>query len=315
MTIPATQTGAVVSVNVSEEKGTVKQPVPEGVVAEHGIEGDAHAGDWHRQVSLLATESIERFSREAGREIAPGEFAENVTTRGVDFLGIGVFDRIAIGAVSLEVTQLGKVCHGDACAIFREVGQCVMPKEGIFCRVLSGGAIRPGDEVVHTARPLRIEVITLSDRASRGVYEDRSGPRVVERLEEFFGQTRWHLEVERNVLPDDAATLRAELEAARDAGVDAVITTGGTGVGPRDVTPDVVAALADKLIPGIMEHIRVKYGADKPNALLSRSIAAILGGTVVYTLPGSVKAVDEYMGEILRTLEHVLVMVHGLDTH
>jgi len=315
MTSTPTQSGSVVSVNVSEQKGTIKRPVPEALVNRHGIEGDAHAGEWHRQVSLLAVESIERFSAQAGRAFRPGEFAENVTTRGIDFLGIAVLDRITIGAVELEVTQLGKVCHGDDCAIFREVGRCVMPKEGIFCRVLAGGPMRPGDRVVHTPRPLRFRVITVSDRASRGVYEDRSGPRVEQRLDEFFAGKRWHLEVDRTVLPDEADTLEADLETARASGVDVVIATGGTGIGPRDVTPDVVAAMADKLIPGIMEHIRVKYGAEKPNALLSRSVAAVLGPTLVYTLPGSVKAVDEYMGEILKTLEHAIAMRHGLDTH
>jgi len=311
----STQSGEVVSVNVCEQKGTIKRPVPGAVVDRLGIEGDAHSGEWHRQVSLLAVESIERFSAEAGRAFRPGEFAENVTTRGVDFLGIAVLDRIAIGAVELEVTQLGKVCHGDDCAVFREVGRCVMPKEGIFCRVLAGGAIRAGDRVVHTPRPLRVRVITVSDRASRGVYEDRSGPRVEHHLDEFFAGKRWHLEVERTVLPDEADALEAELGSARASGVDVLITTGGTGLGPRDVTPDAVAAMADKLIPGIMEHIRVKFGAEKSNALLSRSVAAVLGPTLVYTLPGSVKAVDEYMGEILKTLEHAIAMRHGLDTH
>ena len=311
----STQSGEVVSVNVSEQKGTIKRPVSEAVVNQHGIQGDAHAGEWHRQVSLLAIESIERFSAQAGRAFRPGEFAENVTTRGIDLLGIAVLDRITTGAVELEVTQLGKVCHGDDCAIFREVGRCVMPKEGIFCRVLASGPMRPGDQVVHTPRPLRVRVITVSDRASRGVYEDRGGPRVVQRLDEFFAGKRWHLKVDRTVLPDEADAIKAELDTARASGVDIVITTGGTGVGPCDVTPDVVAAMADKLIPGIMEQIRTKFGAEKPYALLSRSVAAVLGPTLVYTLPGSVKAVDEYMGEILKTLEHAIAMRHGLDTH
>ena len=94
-----------------------------------------------------------------------------------------------------------------------------------------------------------------------------------------------------------------------------MFTTGGTGVGPRDVTPDVVAALADKTIPGIMDAIRIKYGAAKPNALLSRSVAAVIRSTLVYTLPGSVRAVEEYMDEILKTLEHLIFTLHGLDLH
>jgi molybdenum cofactor synthesis domain-containing protein len=155
----------------------------------------------------------------------------------------------------------------------------------------------------------------VSDRASRGDYEDRSGPRLRERLEEFFSGKRWHPEIETRVLPDEARRLTTELRADRDGGVDVIFTTGGTGVGPRDVTPDVVAALADRTIPGIMEHIRVKYGQSNPKALLSRGVAAVLGRTLVYTLPGSVRAVGEYMEEILATLEHTVLMLHGVDAH
>jgi len=309
------ESGCVVSVNVSEETGTIKHPVAKILLDERGIAGDAHAGEWHRQVSLLAVESIERFSAEIGREFQPGEFAENITTRGIDLRAVAILDRLMIGAVELEVTQLGKKCHGGDCAVYREVGRCVMPKEGIFCRVLEGGAVKPGDTLAHHPRPLRIRIITMSDRASRGVYEDRSGPRVKESLEAFFENTPWHPDIESMVLPDDPAALEQALTSARETGVDVVFTTGGTGVGPRDITPDVVMGIADKLIPGIVEHIRFKYGADKPNALLSRSVVAVLGRTLVYTLPGSVKAVSEYMAEIVKTLEHLILTLHGLDVH
>jgi len=309
------ETGRVVSVNLSEQTGTIKQPVPEIVVDGRGVVNDAHAGDWHRQVSLLAIESIERFAAEAGRSIGYGEFAENITTRGVDLARVAVFDRFVVGDVQLEVTQLGKKCHGSECAIFLEIGKCVMPKEGIFCRVITGGTIRAEDEIVYEPRPLRVYIVTLSDRASRGAYTDRSGPRIRECLDAFFKDKRWHTEIESTLLPDDPVRLQETLESVRAAGVDIVITTGGTGVGPKDITPDVVTRMADRLIPGIMEHIRLKYGAEKPNALLSRSVAAVVGETLVFTLPGSVRAVDEYMTEILKTLEHLLFMLHELDTH
>ncbi len=309
-------TGEIMSVNRSVEKGTSKTPVPEIVVNALGVEGDAHAGAWHRQVSLLSMESIDRFSAAAsGRRFACGDFAENITTRGIDLGRVALLDRFSIGSVELEVTQLGKKCHGDGCAIYQEVGRCVMPKEGIFCRVVRGGAVRAGDVIVHAARPFRVLVVTLSDRASRGDYADLSGPRAVHHMEAFCVGKRWRPQIESMVLPDDAERLRAALLSARDGGVDVVVTTGGTGIGPRDITPDVVMSLADKLIPGIMEHIRLAFGAQKPNALLSRSVAAVLGRMVVYTLPGSVKAVDEYMGEIVKTLDHVIFTVNGLDTH
>ena len=305
----------IVSVNLSEEKGTVKHPVPEISIDEHGVVGDAHAGPWHRQVSLLSSESIAKFEAEAGRKIRPGEFAENLTVQGTDLRSVGLLDRLTSGTVELQVCQIGKECHGDDCAIFREVGKCVMPRDGIFCRVITPGLLKPGDRIAHHQRALRMLVITMSDRASRGDYEDRSGPRVRAMLEDFLAETRWHPDIRTAILPDDADRLRAELTDARDKAVDVVFTTGGTGIGPRDITPDVVSAMADRTIPGIMEHIRVKYGETKPNALLSRGVAAILGKMLVYTLPGSEKAVREYMAEVLKTLEHVLLTVHGVAVH
>ena len=305
----------VVSVNVSTEKGTIKRPVDQIVVDDRGVAGDAHAGAWHRQVSILGRDSVDRFVEAAGRSIAPGEFAENILLRGIDLNEVAVLDRFRFGRVELEVTQIGKECHGDACAIFREVGECVMPKEGIFCRVLHGGTVRAGDKAEYLPRTLAFRIITLSDRAHRGEYADRSGPKVRELLEAFLTDTRWHPGIDQIVLPDDAETLRAEMVSARDSGVDVVFSTGGTGVGPRDITPDVAAQVCDKLIPGITEQIRLKFGADKPNALLSRSVAGVAGNTLIYTLPGSVRAVQEYMQEILKTLEHLLFTLHGLDNH
>lgn len=307
--------GEIVSINVSEAKGTAKSPVEETVIDEQGIVGDAHAGPWHRQVSLLSQESIDRFSAQEGREFVPGDFAENITTRGIDLSGVAIFDRFRTGKVLLEVTQIGKACHADGCTVFQLVGRCVMPKEGIFCRVLEGGDIRRGVVVEYLPAALKVRVITLSDRAFRGEYEDRSGARVKELLESFFEGKRWHPEIETTVLPDDADQLLVELTACREAGVAVVFTTGGTGVGPRDITPETAAQVCDRLIPGIMENIRVKFGTEKPNARLSRGIAGIAGRTQIYTLPGSIRAVEEYMGEILKTVEHVLFMIHGLDVH
>jgi len=305
----------VLSVNISEKKGTIKVPVEFIDLNEQGVKNDAHAGYWHRQVSLLSAESVAKFSREAGREIKFGEFAENITTDGIVLHETHPLDRFEIGEVELEVTQIGKECHGDSCAIFREVGNCVMPKEGIFCRVIRPGRIKAGDEIVFKPRKYRFMVITLSDRASKGIYEDKSGPRLMTLMEEFFARQNWLNEVKYHIIPDNEYTLKTLLTEAVDEGYDFVFTTGGTGIGPRDITPEVVRAVIDKEIPGIMELIRMKYGAEKPNALLSRSVAGVADQTLVYALPGSVKAVNEYMAEISRTLKHSLFMLHGLDSH
>ena len=158
-------------------------------------------------------------------------------------------------------------------------------------------------------------VITLSDRASQGVYEDKSGPRVIKLMEDYFKHLVWQNEIYHNIIPDDGKSLLKLLKEAVSGRYDFVITTGGTGIGPRDITPEVVRSVIEKEIPGIMEMIRMKYGAEKPNALLSRSVAGVAGKTLIYALPGSVKAVNEYMAEISRTLKHALYMLHGLDAH
>lgn len=305
----------VVSVNISEVKGVVKHPVPVVTVTGLGILGDAHGGTWHRQISLLAQESMARLGMKAGRDFQPGEFAENITTVGLDLGQVYLRDRIRIGSVELEVTQIGKACHGDGCAIFREVGTCVMPKEGVFARVVQGGEIRPGAALEHRPGYLRLRVITLSDRASRGEYADRSGPAISEALTRHFGATRWRAEVTTRLIPDDADVLRRELKACVDGAADVVFTTGGTGIGERDITPETVRPLLDKEIPGIMEFIRVKYGQALPSALLSRGVAGVMGPALVYTLPGSVKAVGDYLAVILPTLEHSLMMKWGIDNH
>ncbi len=138
----------VISVNISDKKGMRKKPVEEVVLkAEYGIEGDAHASsEWHRQVSLLALESINKM-RDMGLNVSPGDFAENITTEGIDLVSLPVGTKMQIGGEVIgEVSQIGKECH-TRCAIYYQAGDCVMPKEGIFIRVLRGGKVRAGDNV------------------------------------------------------------------------------------------------------------------------------------------------------------------------
>ena len=164
--------------------------------------------------------------------------------------------------------------------------------------------------------PAKFEVlvVTLSDRAHRGEYADLSGPRVGELITDFFSEEGWPFNLNRILIPDDAEALR---DLLTDAGkkYNIIITTGGTGIGPRDITVETVIPLLSKEIPGIMEYIRIKYGSEKPNALLSRGVAGITGQSLIYTLPGSVRAVEEYMAEIVKTLRHTLYMQYGVDKH
>ena len=305
----------VIATSLSEKKGTIKQVQPFIELNETGVKGDAHAGSWHRQVSLLGVESITKFSAEAKREIAYGEFAENITTSGALLYEMHPFDRLVGENVELEVTQIGKKCHGDNCNIFREVGNCVMPKEGIFARVISGGTLSAGDELEYIPKVFKAMVVTLSDRASRGEYEDKSGPWLAKLIQNHFEKGKRLAELTSRVIPDSEEELSALIETSREQQYDLLMTTGGTGIGLRDITPDVVRRYFDKEIPGIMEHIRTKYGAEKPNALLSRSVAGVIGSMLTFTLPGSPKAIGEYCTEIFKILDHAWLMLAGIDGH
>jgi len=157
-------------------------------------------------------------------------------------------------------------------------------------------------------------IITLSDRAYRGDYEDLSGPKIREMITDFFRLTDWSCNLMLTLIPDDSATLKDLLVIAGN-NYNIIITTGGTGIGPRDITVETVTPLLTKEIPGIMEFIRIKYGTEKPGALLSRGVAGITGKSLIYTLPGSVRAVEEYMAEIVKTLKHTIYMQYGIDKH
>jgi molybdenum cofactor synthesis domain-containing protein len=305
----------IVSVNISEKKGTIKIPVDAISINHQGIEGDAHAGRWHRQISLLGTESIEKMKASLNRDVLWGEFAENITTEGFPVYQMKPLDRLISGNVILEVTQIGKKCHGEGCAIYKETGDCVMPKEGIFCRVIHGGIIRAGDVLEYHPKVIKVNIITMSDRAYEGVYEDKSGPFLKQLTHDYFDANNRSAEIINTIMPDEEQGLSILLRQLIQDKVDIIFTTGGTGIGPRDITPDIVKPLLDKEISGIMELIRVKYGKDTPNALISRSIAGVAGQTLIYVLPGNPKAVKEYTDEIFKTIEHSFRMLHNIDVH
>jgi MOSC domain-containing protein YiiM len=137
----------VLAVNISEEKGVIKTPIEKGYFeVEHGLVGDAHAGKWHRQVSLLGQESVDKMTAMGVKGLCVGKFAENLTTEGILLFKLPVGTRLSIGETLMEVTQIGKQCHAG-CQIKTQVGDCIMPREGIFTRVLKAGWIKPGDEI------------------------------------------------------------------------------------------------------------------------------------------------------------------------
>lgn len=300
----------IISVSLATERGR-KHHADKIELDKKGVIGDVHAGT-SRPVSMIDQSHIDTFRTiTSSRTTETGEFAENIRVEGLNDTNVKAFDRFVHNEVVLEVSQVGKPFHSS----FREIGHYVMPRVGIFMRVLSGGTLQAGDQLKYIPKVFQAKVITLSDRASKGIYEDISGKLIVDTLTKFFEKIGWDLSIDKKIIPDSRELLQAEVQGATQNKYDLIITTGGTGIGSRDITLSVVKPLLDHEIPGIMEHIRMKYGSLKPNALLSGGVAGTIGSALIYTLPGSAKAVAEYMQEITTTLQHLIFMKADMDVH
>ncbi len=303
--------GRVVAVCVSEDTGGPKRSVERiALVRGHGIQGDGHAGTWHRQVSLLADEQVDTM-RAKGLDLVAGAFGENIVTRGLELEKVEVGRRLRLGdRAVLQITQIGKECH-TRCKIYHQTGDCIMPTRGVFARVIRGGDLAPGDEIRTEAELdlFRVAVITLSDRGAAGARADEAGPLAAELLGGILGG---HL-VAQEILPDGREELEAALVRLADEEVcDLIVTTGGTGLSPRDVTPEGTLAVIDREIPGMAETMRAAGLAKTPHAMLSRAVCGQRGQTVIVNLSGSPKAVREQLEAIAPALPHALQMATGI---
>ena len=302
--------GVLKGICVSKKRGTKKVEVAEAMLVEnYGSEGDAHAGNWHRQVSLLSLEKIEAF-REKGAQVSFGDFGENLIIDGFDFRSLPVGTIFTIGDAVLKMTQIGKECHTH-CQIYQTMGECIMPREGVFAVVLKGGQIRNGDTVemvpVPSDAPLTAAVITLSDKGSKGEREDKSGPVIVKMLEEAGYEI-----IESNILPDEQKLLENELIRLSDQRqVNLILTTGGTGFSERDRTPEATMTVATRLAPGIAEAIRAGSMKITKRAMLSRETSVIRNKTLIVNLPGSPKAVAESLELVIDQLDHGIKILLG----
>jgi len=301
--------GKVLAVCTSSEKGTAKRNVTRAeFVAGHGLTGDAHAGSWHRQVSLLSHQKIEDF-RAKGAKVEYGDFGENLVVDGIDLRNLPLGTFLECAEVVLQITQIGKEC-GKPCAIYKTMGDCIMPREGVFARVIRGGFIGIGDEMKIRREALyRFWIITASDSGFRGERVDKSA-QVIREIALGSGYT----DSGYTLLADERADIEKELKRICDnALADLILTTGGTGFSPRDCMPEATTAVAQRLAPGIAEAMRAAGMNVTKRAMLSRSVAAIRGSTLIVNLPGSPKAARENLEAVIGELKHGLDILTGRD--
>ncbi len=299
--------GIIKAICLSKKRGTKKKPVESALaVTEYGLFGDAHAGNWHRQVSLLSWEKEEDFKRR-GAPIDYGAFGENLLVSGYDFKNLPIGTRFKCGDVVLEMTQIGKKCHSH-CEIYKAVGECIMPREGVFARVLHGGILKTGAElsIMEEKQPLDALVITMSDKGASGRRDDFSGRKACAILRQA-GYRIWQY----HILPDEKKCLQNVLCEAADFGIALAVTTGGTGFSVRDVTPEATLNVCERLAPGIPEAIRAYSMKITARAMLSREAAGIRKRTLIVNLPGSPKAVGECLPFILPQLQHGIEILRG----
>ena len=305
--------GTVKAVCISTKRGTVKRPVETGhLIKDHGLENDAHAGNWHRQVSLLSYQQVISFNNKGGN-VEDGDFGENILVDGIEFNELPVGTLFYVGDAILRMTQIGKECHSH-CQIYHRVGDCIMPRVGVFAEVLKEGYVKEGDimkvELPDINRPFSAAVITLSDKGFKGEREDQSGPAAKDMLIEAGYDVK-----EMILIPDEPAMLKKELiRLADQRQIDLILTSGGTGFSMRDQTPEATLEVADRNAPGISEYIRMKSAEITNRSMLSRGVSVIRGQTLIINLPGSPKAVKESLGFIIDALDHGLKILRGSAT-
>ena len=295
--------GNIIAVCISEQKGTQKKNVGSAkFVEDWGIENDAHAGHWHRQVSLLSHDRVEEF-RARGAQVEDGAFGENLVVAGFDFKTMPIGTRFKCNDEVLELTQVGKQCHAH-CEIYKVMGDCIMPREGVFAKVVKGGPVRVGDVMT---RQLSAAVLVCSDKGSRGIREDASGPAAVSLLEHAGYQI-----FANEIIPDEQDEIEKKLvEWTDERKPDVVFTLGGTGLSGRDVTPEATLHVADRQVPGVAEAIRGYSMQITPRAMFSRGVCVQRGESLIINLPGSPKAVTETLKYLLPNLEHGIRIMRG----
>jgi molybdenum cofactor synthesis domain-containing protein len=260
----------------------------------------------------LSAEHIQQMRGQGCPELEVGDFGENLVLSGLDLSVVGLGSCIRLGSqVTLSITQIGKVCHAP-CRVYYRAGNCIMPTRGLFARVLQGGDVHVGDaaELVELVPRNRYQVVvlTISDRCSRNEAVDISGPAVAEVARSRLSAHVYGVEV----VPDEASLIAGRLQHYSDGhSIDLVLTVGGTGFSPRDVTPEATREVVERPTPGLDERMRAASQATTSHAILSRGFSGIRGATLIVNLPGSPQAAIENFEAIISALPHGLAKLRG----
>jgi len=293
----------VIAICKSDIKGTSKKSVPEAeFIEDWGIKNDAHSGKWHRQISLLSKEKIDAFNLK-GANVEYGAFGENIVLEGYDLKELPIGSIIEIGdSVVLRVTQIGKQCH-SGCDIAQRMGECIMPTNGIFAKVITGGKVSINNDI-RIFEKHRVSIITLSDKAYSKERIDTSS----EVIKKIMLEKNYEV-VSKTILPDEKEALEKLLIEICDSNkADLVLTTGGTGLSQRDITPEATKQVITKEVPGLSEAIRYQTMKYTNKAMLTRGVSGIRKNTLIINFSGSPIAVEEQLNSIVDVLKH------GLDT-
>lgn len=294
---------------IGSRHGVAKECVKQAeLIAGYGVEGDIHAGQNHHHVSLIAAEDLQA----AKFAIKPGRLGENIMLHGVDLNKLGIGSRLYLGdRVVLNVTQTGKTLQQPD-NIVPVTGDYLMARYGVFAQIECGGTIRANDTVrVESLVPreqYQAVVLTISDRCSKGETVDTAGPAVAATLEESLNAHVYHSEI----VPDDESMIVDKLRYYCDNySIDLLLTVGGTGPAPRDVTPEASRRVIQRFTPGIDEAMRYASLAKTPFAMLSRGVSGIRGSTWIVNLPGSERGSVENLEAIIKALPHGLKKLRG----
>ncbi|MDB4349325.1 molybdopterin-binding protein [Omnitrophica bacterium] len=299
--------GKILAVCKNSKKGLAKKNAKRGVLKEdYGLIGDAHAGPGLRQISLLAKEDLDEMKKK-GLKIGCGGFGENLTVSKLELTSLVIGTRLKAGEAILEVTKIGKTCK-KPCGIYKRQGSCILPSQGVFARVIRGGVVSQNDAIgINLDKKISTGVLVVSDRGASGQRCDKSGRLIIDALKAMGAEA-----VRYKVIPDDREVISSTLRRWSDEEkIDLLLTSGGTGFSPRDVTPEATKEILNKEAPGLAEMLRARSAEKTEFAYLSRGIAGIRKKTLIINLPGSPRAASDCMSIILPIISHAIEVMKG----